>query len=637
MKPITNFSLFLLLILPFISMAQNQKNKKALDSIINVVNSMPDDTLKVAGYGTLFEKLQFNNPDLAFSYSKKALNLSKKLGYKKGVAGSNFQFADFHRSKGNIDSARFYYDASAKLAKDANSLITRMFINHSRGDFEKSLGNYEEAIAYINKNIEIYNQTDTIYKVQGGSSNGATFNLIGAEYELIGSIHKEMGNYKIALSETLKALHFFEQKRDTLRQADALMQLGSIEGILKNYKSAILHGKRAYKIYELYHDEQYKAYAANNIGANYLVLKQPADAVPYFKEALEISKGIESKEIEAQALSNLSNAYFGLDQFQKSESFLIDGLKLYKNLDYKKEISSSLNQFARLARENKKYSKGIEYVNESILIASKIGAKNNLSEAYSLRSAINKNLTNYKSALEDYELFKSTNDSIFNTTKSQQIEELRTIYDTEKKEQQIALQENEISLLEQKEKISSLQKMLLGTGLGLSLLVFGFGFYGIRQKMQRNKLEKEKVDVELDFKKKELTTHAMHLAKKNEVLEHVKQKAKELKTLENGGRGYQQLIQTINFDQQDDKNWENFTQYFEQVHKDFSKIVKNKYPEITKNELRLMALLKMNLSSKEIATILNISSDGIKKARQRLRKKMGLSPEESLEATVLTI
>jgi len=58
---------------------------------------------------------------------------------------------------------------------------------------------------------------------------------------------------------------------------------------------------------------------------------------------------------------------------------------------------------------------------------------------------------------------------------------------------------------------------------------------------------------------------------------------------------------------------------------------------VTKNELRFMALLKMNMSSKEIATILNISPDGIKKARQRLRKKMSLTPDVSLENTVVGI
>jgi DNA-binding CsgD family transcriptional regulator len=155
--------------------------------------------------------------------------------------------------------------------------------------------------------------------------------------------------------------------------------------------------------------------------------------------------------------------------------------------------------------------------------------------------------------------------------------------------------------------------------------------------MKRNILERQRIEAELAFKKKELTSHALHLAKKNEVLEGLKQKAQKLRNSKKGDSAYQELIQAINFDQQDDRNWENFTQYFEQVHKDFSANVKARYPEVTKNELRFMALLKMNMSSKEIATILNISADGIKKARQRLRKKLELKPEDSLEATVLTI
>jgi len=174
-------------------------------------------------------------------------------------------------------------------------------------------------------------------------------------------------------------------------------------------------------------------------------------------------------------------------------------------------------------------------------------------------------------------------------------------------------------------------------GLGVSLLVFGLSFYGIRQRMKRNKLEREKVAAELAFKKKELTTQALHLAKKNETLENLKQKAKELKEKEASTNGYQQLITSINFDLQDDNNWENFARYFEEVHKDFNSKVAKKYPEVTSNELRLMALLKMNLSSKEIANILNISIPGIKKARQRLRKKMNLSTSDSLENAVLSI
>jgi hypothetical protein len=230
-------------------------------------------------------------------------------------------------------------------------------------------------------------------------------------------------------------------------------------------------------------------------------------------------------------------------------------------------------------------------------------------------------------------MYNRLNDSIFNTTKSKQIEEMRALFEIEQKEQEIALKEKEIESLEQKAEISNLQRILLGAALVLSLL----GFYGLRQKIKRNKLERAKIQAELAIKKKELTTHALNLARKNEVLEALKQKAKELKQSETDSKGYAQLIRTINFDLQDDNNWENFSRYFEDVHKDFNGNVKRKYPDVTSNELRLMALLKMNLSSKEIANILNISSDGIKKARQRLRKKMRLSPEDSLETTVMAI
>jgi DNA-binding CsgD family transcriptional regulator len=65
--------------------------------------------------------------------------------------------------------------------------------------------------------------------------------------------------------------------------------------------------------------------------------------------------------------------------------------------------------------------------------------------------------------------------------------------------------------------------------------------------------------------------------------------------------------------------------------------VKARFPDITANELRLLALLKMNLSSKEIANILNISQEGIKKARYRLRKKLNIATEDSLQDLVLSL
>jgi tetratricopeptide (TPR) repeat protein len=308
-------------------------------------------------------------------------------------------------------------------------------------------------------------------------------------------------------------------------------------------------------------------------------------------------------------------------------------IQVYQDMDHATSLNETYGNLGSLYNKLNDPKTAITYLNRSIAISDSINSDHISAKAYLSRSESHSQLGAYKAALDDFMMYNRLNDSIFNTTKSKQIEEMRALFEIEQKEQEIALKEKEIESLEQKAEISNLQRILLGAALVLSLL----GFYGLRQKIKRNKLERAKIQAELAFKKKELTTHALNLARKNEVLEALKQKAKELKQSETDSKGYAQLIRTINFDLQDDNKWENFSRYFEDVHKDFNGNVKRKYPDVTSNELRLMALLKMNLSSKEIANILNISSDGIKKARQRLRKKMRLSPEDSLETTVMAI
>ena len=78
------------------------------------------------------------------------------------------------------------------------------------------------------------------------------------------------------------------------------------------------------------------------------------------------------------------------------------------------------------------------------------------------------------------------------------------------------------------------------------------------------------------------------------------------------------------------KEWENFTKHFDRVHSDFVVKLKEKHPAISGNELKLCAYLRMNLSTKEIAQLMNISVRGVEISRYRLRKKLNLSTETSL-------
>ena len=92
----------------------------------------------------------------------------------------------------------------------------------------------------------------------------------------------------------------------------------------------------------------------------------------------------------------------------------------------------------------------------------------------------------------------------------------------------------------------------------------------------------------------------------------------------------QGLINLMNFDNKIDEDWEQFSHHFDQVHVNFMERLRKKYPQITTNDEKLCAYLRLNLSTKETAQMMNISVRGVEASRYRLRKKLGLSNDENL-------
>ena len=90
------------------------------------------------------------------------------------------------------------------------------------------------------------------------------------------------------------------------------------------------------------------------------------------------------------------------------------------------------------------------------------------------------------------------------------------------------------------------------------------------------------------------------------------------------------MIKVLSEDDKMDKDWEHFAQHFDKVHSDFVVGLKEKHATLTANELKLCAYLRMNLSTKEIAQLMNISVRGVEISRYRLRKKLNLTTETSL-------
>lgn len=146
-------------------------------------------------------------------------------------------------------------------------------------------------------------------------------------------------------------------------------------------------------------------------------------------------------------------------------------------------------------------------------------------------------------------------------------------------------------------------------------------------------LKNEKLELDIENKNRELAISTMSLIKKNEFLNTIKTAIKQ----ENTPQGINKVIRIIDKNINNTDDWKLFKEAFDNADKDFLKLVKQKHPNLTPNDLKLCAYLRLNLSSKEIAPLLNISPRSVEVKRYRLRKKMNLPPKSSLANYILDL
>ena len=173
--------------------------------------------------------------------------------------------------------------------------------------------------------------------------------------------------------------------------------------------------------------------------------------------------------------------------------------------------------------------------------------------------------------------------------------------------------------------------------LAMLFVMAAFVFYRVNIEKHRRKIrveslkrEKELIELRNIELKSEIASNTILLLNKNESLEQLKIKLVELKPVTENQPKIDELIQMIDSQMEADVYWEQFQYNFDQVYMNLLTRLKAHYPNLTRTNLKLCAYLRLNMSSKEIATLMNITSSGIDKARNRLRKKLDIQPSHDL-------
>ena len=144
----------------------------------------------------------------------------------------------------------------------------------------------------------------------------------------------------------------------------------------------------------------------------------------------------------------------------------------------------------------------------------------------------------------------------------------------------------------------------------------------------------ERLETEIDQNNSKLMFTSVQMAQKNDVLKTLLKEIKLMKV--NQSLDVRSLESKIKFELSNSDYWNEFNYYFSQVDKEFIKNLKESFPTLTKNDLRIISLLRLNLSTKEIAALLNITGRAVEQARYRLKKRLDLPVNTDLGVYILS-
>ena len=555
--------------------------------IDEIIASMPEerDTSRMLALHELFMEYIFVDPTEAAVYAEEALHIAEEL-----------------------DNPNF-------LARACNLYGVAM----------QRTSNFDEAIAFGEQALAIYRELGNMERVS------AMYNNIGNSFRNQGEIIK-------ALEYHMESLRIKEEIGvDDEALAASYWNIGNLHGDIPNLAESNVWYRKAEKVYAELELEQDLVAIRYNLGLNLSDMDSLDQAMAYFESAIEYYIANDLHNDLAAAYDNLGQLQSEAGKLELSESYFLRSLDISQRYGERTLVGLTNRRLGRLYTRLGRYSEAEELLLSALTISQETGVRKKMITDYLALAELEAARGNYRTAYEYHVEYAKLENEVLNEESLERINELEIRYQTARKEKELLQQESEIEILEQKTRAARAQNLLLIFAIIAALIVFASVYYGLRQKVQRTRVENEQLDRELTFKKSELTGFTLQLAHKNELLEELKGRLRDVKSDVQDKNKINGIMRTIDHNLQDADSWEHFQRRFEEVHKDFNSNAKSQFPAVTANDLRLMSLIKMNLSSREIANLLNISQDGIKKARYRLRKKMDLDSEMSLEAVVQAI
>ncbi len=615
--------------------AQEYRN---VDSLILEFNRRANDTVKVRLASLICQNLTYTNPSEAYKYAHKMVSISEDIQYENGIALGYNNLGYYFFNRDELDSALYYRKATLDLVTRLQNIGGILTSNMQFAVLYNKMNDFETAKSYLNRNISLFENRDTL-----ANAREEDFKYIGSTYHQLADIQLREGLYNLALQNQLRALELYKERaEDPLFEADAYMALGQTEMKLENYRESLSYFEQAYQVYHDFNDLLWESDVLRNMGENLILQNRPEKALEHLRDAIAISQENNFQGTEASGHNLSGDAYIKLKDYGKARQSLNAAVEVYRQMDNPTEINKAYLSLGILYNALNQPQQALSNLEQALVISDSIKALPQTAEAYFQKFQAYRKAGEFQLALDNFEAYNGLNDSIFNIRKSQQIEELRIMHQTEQNEAEIALQQEEIKTLNARARADNLTKGLYAGGMASALALSGLLVFGFRQRIKKNRIAREKQEAiyrqEIAHKKKELASQTLHLVQKKTFIQELMENLESIKRSPNTFKTeFRRIVMLLRKENASDKDWEVFKTYFAEVHNDFDQKLKTLSSDISEKEIRLAAFLRMNLTTKEIAATMNVLPGSILKSKYRLKKKLGLEKDMDLGSFLNTL
>ncbi len=546
---------------------------------------------------------------------------SAEILYKKAV--SFFPF--------DMERTLYFNKLALKKVNPKTEPLLNAKINKLMGDIFEKKNSIQPAINYYLISAKIFkriNNSDNLCRV----------------YERLGNMYyRDNYNLKNALDYYYKALEIATSLNDNSLIAEIYNNIGGILFNQNNIDEAYEYFQKALKLWETENNIMGMARAYNNIGEIFRKRKMYNKAEEYYNKSLSINKKHDNAVFTAVNIQNLGILKSETGKHKEALNYFLKSIELYKNVN---DENSVLKVMLLLGKEYdilKNHEKAYNILNDVFLTAQKNNNWDLIASSAKGLSSVLEHWGNSAKALKYYKIYSEFNDSINFKKQNKLLEDLQMRFINDIKEKELSLKDKEIALLKSDKKVRQLQNSILIAGIFVLIIISVLLISRYKSQFQKERLlsiknaelhkaQQELMELEIKSKNNDLANFALHIVEKNNFLREIRKQLKELnKYPENvKDKKINELIVTVQQNLQIQEELKEFRYKVDQTYQGFFERLKTKLPSITKNEERLCALLRLNLSSKEIAALNNTSVKAVEMSRYRLRKKCKIANNENL-------